>query len=110
MSRGCRHALSRSCSYPDVPIISQIIGCPVNVSLGTSECPTTGAIPITIYGSKFPSNPVLAGLQVGVQWVAGTLAPLAQVFVGTETCASPSSTGVTIITCTLPRGVGLNVG
>ena len=74
--------------FPSVPEIHRITGCPESEDQGTSLCPTTGGIPLTIYGEYFSG-----GMQVTVNREACELLTWADDY----------------LTCELPAGTGLSV-
>jgi hypothetical protein len=74
-------------TFPVVPIIHRVVGCPVVSGNGTSECPTEGGIRISIYGQNF----VALALSASVYG---------------QTCTLPTLVSSSLITCTLPTGAG----
>ncbi len=82
-------------SYPAVPVVSSVTGCPYNQNSATFMCPTTGGTRITVSGSNFPdaSNFQNAGLQV---------------LIGSDSCTNVDVVNGNI-QCDLPPGTGLNV-
>jgi hypothetical protein len=80
-----------SISFPSVAIVSTIRGCDDNLGAGsTHDCSTAGGDVVTITGLYFNGAPA--------------------VLIGSAPCAAPVvSGGNTVITCTTPAGVGLDL-
>ena len=78
-------------SYPEAPLVYEVRGCATTVGDATANCPTSGNVPITITGDRFPTS-----------------TDSVIVYVGSAQCPLLGIDSSTQLRCTLPAGRGVD--
>lgn len=83
-------------SYPQIPIVTSVSGCPTTDGSGTADCPTSGGTEITVTGENFCA-------------FEGDLCTIS-VELGDSLCSSPAEVSPgTVFTCTTPAQTGVDL-